>query len=95
MRDPYYIIKSPHVTEKTMDSTSLNKYTFVVAPDATKIEITEAVQRIFNVKVSKVNTLNVRGKKRRRGRTQGYTPDWKKAIVTLAEGNQIDLFERA
>ncbi len=94
MRDPYAIIKNPHVTEKTMDGTSLSKYTFVVALDANKIEIRDAVSKIFNVKVEKVNTLRVRGKSRRRGRAVGRTANWKKAVVTLAAGSQIDLFER-
>jgi LSU ribosomal protein L23P len=95
MRDPYTIIRNPHVTEKSIDATNAGKYTFVVAPDANKIEIRQAIEAIFNVKVEKVNTVNVRGKTRRRGRTQGKTADWKKAIVTLAPGNTIDLFERA
>ncbi len=95
MRDPYVIIRNPHVTEKSIDGTGQGKYTFVVAPDANKIEIRQAIEAIFNVKVDKVNTLNVKGKMRRRGRSQGKTPDWKKAIVTLAPGSKIDLFERA
>ncbi len=96
MKDPYQIIRSPHVTEKSMQGTSLFKYTFVVALDANKIEIRNAIEDIFNVKVVNVNTLRVRGKNRRRGRmAEGHTPHWKKAIVTLAEGNHIDLFERA
>lgn len=95
MRDPYTIIKNPHVTEKSIDGTAQGKYTFVVAPDANKIEIRQAIEAIFNVKVEKVNTVNVRGKMRRRGRTQGKTADWKKAIVTLVPGSNIDLFERA
>ncbi|MCC6485502.1 MAG: 50S ribosomal protein L23 [Armatimonadetes bacterium] len=96
MRDPYVILKSPHVTEKSMAGTSLSKYTFVVAPDANKIEIRNAVEKIFNVKVAKVNTLTVKGKSHRRGRAPlGYAADWKKAIVTLVAGQQIDVFERA
>jgi len=96
MRDPYEILKTPHVTEKTMEGTALNKYTFVVAPDANKIEIRDAVEKVFKVKVVKVNTVSVKGKSRRRGRMpEGKTPDWKKAVVTVAEGSKIDLFERA
>lgn len=95
MKDPFQILLGPHVTEKSMQGTSLNKYTFVVAPDANKIEIREAVQTVFKVKVDKVNTLRVKGKVRRRGRTSGHTANWKKAVVTLEEGQKIDLFERA
>lgn len=96
MKDPYEIIKSPLVTEKTMQGTALHKYSFSVAPDSNKIEIKEAIEKVFNVHVTKVNTLNVKGKTRRRGRApQGRTSDWKKAIVTLAEGEHIDIFERA
>lgn len=96
MRDPYQIILSPHVTEKSMSGTSLNKYTFVVAPTATKLEIQDAVKAVFNVQVLKVNTIRVKGKSRRRGRAPaGHTPNWKKAIVTLAAGSKIDLFEKA
>ncbi|MBX6377991.1 MAG: 50S ribosomal protein L23, partial [Clostridia bacterium] len=69
-----------------MAQTAMNKYTFVVPLDATKPQIREAVERIFKVKVRKVNTLRVRGKTRRQGRTEGRRPDWKKAVVTLAPG---------
>ncbi|MEI6915105.1 MAG: 50S ribosomal protein L23 [Armatimonadota bacterium] len=95
MRDPYIILKSPHITEKSMLGTGSNKYTFVVAPDANKIEIRAAVESVFNVKVLKVNTVHVKGKLHRRGRApEGYSTDWKKAIVTLHEGQHIELFER-
>jgi len=94
MRDPYQIIERPLLTEKAMDLSHGGKYTFRVNKDANKIEIAEAVQRIFNVHVAKVNTLNVKGKKKRVGQfPQGKTSDWKKAIVTLAEGQSITLFE--
>lgn len=96
MKDPYEIIKSPLVTEKTMQATAIHKYSFSVAPDANKIEIRQAIEKVFGVHVTKVNTLNVKGKSRRRGRApMGKTPDWKKAIVTLVEGDHIDVFERA
>jgi large subunit ribosomal protein L23 len=70
-----------------------NKYSFEVARESTKPQIKRAIERIFNVSVVNVRTLNVRGKKRRRGREFGYQRDWKKAIVTLVEGDRIDLFE--
>lgn len=94
MRDPYQIIERPLLTEKAMDLSGAGKYTFRVSKESNKIEIAYAVQRIFNVHVVKVNTLNVKGKKKRVGRyPEGKTKDWKKAIVTLAEGQSITLFE--
>ena len=69
------------------------KYVFVVAKAANKIEIAKAVSEIFKVKVAKVNTVNVLGKKKRMGRTQGKRPDYKKAIVKLAPGETIEFFE--
>lgn len=95
MRDPFTIIERPLLTEKSMDQSHHGKYTFRVARDANKIEIAQAIEKIFpNVNVVKVNTLMVRGKKRRVGRfPQGRTSDWKKAIVTLAAGQTITLFE--
>jgi len=72
-----------------------NKYSFEVDRNATKPQIKRAIEEIFNVRVTAVHTMNVRGKLRRRGRQYGYTADWKKAIVTLAEGDRIDLFEGA
>ena len=70
------------------------KYTFEVAKDANKIEIAKAVEELFDVKVTKVNTLHVRGQLRRQGRTQGYTPSWKKAVVTLSpDSKNIEFFE--
>lgn len=94
MKDPYQIIERPLLTEKSMDLSHGGKYTFRVSKDANKIEIADAVRRIFNVSVVKVNTMNVKGKKRRQGRfPEGKTSDWKKAIVTLAPGQSITLFE--
>ncbi|MFQ3548531.1 MAG: 50S ribosomal protein L23 [Armatimonadota bacterium] len=96
MRDPYSIIKRPLVTEKGMDQTSMGKYIFEVDMNANKIEIAEAVQKIFSVEVVKVNTLIVKGKSKRLGRMgMGKTPDWKKAYVTLAQGQSIPIFEGA
>ena len=89
------IIIKQVITEKSMEGVaSGTKYTFRVAKNATKIDIARAVEEIFGVKVSKVNTVNVRGRLRRQGRTQGYTPSWKKAYVTLKEGSKpIEFFE--
>lgn len=88
------IIIRPIITEKSMSGTAMRKYTFKVAKNANKIEIAKAAEELFGVKVSKVNTLNVRGHLRRQGRTQGYTPSWKKAIITLTEDSKgIEFFE--
>ncbi len=94
MKDPYQIIQRPLLTEKSMDQSHYGKYTFRVATDANKIEIRQAIERVYNVNVVKVNTMMVRGKKRRVGRfPEGRTSDWKKAIVTLAPGQTIQVFE--
>ncbi len=93
MKTAYDIILRPIVTEASTDAMALNKYTFEVARDANKIEIRNAVEEIFKVKVVKVNTLWRRGKEKRRGNSVGYTPDRKKAIVTLRDGDSIELFE--
>jgi large subunit ribosomal protein L23 len=93
MPTSHEIIVRPLITEKNTLLMEENKYTFEVLRDASKPEIKRAVESIFNVSVAKVHTVNVRGKLRRRGRETGYTRDWKKAIVTLAAGDRIDLFE--
>jgi len=90
------LILAPIVTEKSLtEAETLNKYTFRVLLDANKIEIRSAVETIFNVRVTAVNTLNVLGKARRRSfkYRQGKTARWKKAIVTLAPGYRIDVVE--
>ena len=88
------IIIKPIITEESMMGVSDKKYTFKVAKDANKIEIAKAVETLSNVKVSKVNTMNVRGHLRRQGMNQGYTASWKKAIVTLTEDSKtIDFFD--
>jgi|YNPNPStandDraft_1061719.scaffolds.fasta_scaffold00337_8 large subunit ribosomal protein L23 len=93
MKDPYSIIERPILTEKSLKAAEEGKYTFKVAKDANKIEIRKAVEKIFNVNVVRVNTMIVKGERRRLGRlSEGRTPDWKKAIVTLAPGQKIDLF---
>ena len=101
-KSPYQIILRPIVTEKTVDGGAQGKYTFVVAKDANKYEIAHAVEYIQaeaknTIKVVAVNTMVVKGKQRR-GRffkraNQGRTSDWKKAIVTLAAGQQIEVVE--
>ena len=87
---PEDIIIAPVVTEKSNDELQQGKYTFEVNRKATKIEIANAVEKLFEVKVLKVNTMNVNGKKKRVGYHQGKTPDWKKAIVTI-DTNPQDL----
>jgi len=88
------IILRPIITEESMADTSFKKYTFEVAKDANKIEIANAVEELFKVKVAKVNTLNCKGKLRRYGRFEGYTSAWKKAIVTLTEDSKtIEFFD--
>ena len=88
------IIIKPIITEKTMGGMPNKKYTFKVDKRAGKIEIKKAIEEIFKVEVSRVNTLNVRGKFRRHGKYQGYTPSWKKAYVTLTENSKaIEFFE--
>jgi len=90
----YDVILKPVVTEKSMGVMADKKYTFYVHPDATKGQIKEAVEKMFEgTKVEKVNTVTVPGKLKRRGRTQGYTAKRKKAIVTLTEGSKdIEIF---
>jgi large subunit ribosomal protein L23 len=92
MRDAYRIVQTVLVTEKGTElADELSQYTFRVAKDANKIEIKAAVEALFDVKVSSVNTLNRKGKRKRMRTTRyGKRPDWKKAIVTLSEG-EIDL----
>ena len=88
------IILRPIITEESMMGVSEKKYTFKVAKDANKIEIAKAVETLFGVKVSKVNTMNVKGHKRTYGRFTGYKADWKKAIVTLTEDSKtIEFFD--
>ena len=90
----YEIIKKPIITENSMDQMADKKYTFEVAKDANKIEIKKAVEEIFGVKVEKVTTMRVLGKVKRMGANSGKRPDWKKAIVKLAEGSKtIEFFD--
>ena len=88
------IILKPVLTEKGYDGIASKKYAFSVKKDANKTEIKLAVEKLFGVQVAKVNTLNSKGKLKRMGRNQGYTPDRKKAIVTLkADSKAIEFFE--
>lgn len=88
------IIVRPIITENSMEGIADRKYTFKVANFANKIEIKKAVEQLFGVKVEKVNTISVKGKKKRMGRHEGYTSDWKKAIVTLtADSKTIEFFD--
>ena len=92
--DIYSVIKKPLVTEKsTVARDEGNKYIFEVDRRATKIEIRNAVEKIFKVKVLNVRTMNFVGKKKRLGRVIGSRNDWKKAVVTLAPGSSIEVFE--
>lgn len=93
MRNPHDIIIKPVISEKTTDLMAESKYTFIVDNKANKVEIANAVEKIFNVTVEKVNTLKVKGKNRRMGRFVGKTPTRKKAIVTLKEGDKIEIIE--
>jgi large subunit ribosomal protein L23 len=93
MRDPRDVILKPVVSEKSYGLLDAGVYTFVVHPDANKTEIRQAVEAIFNVSVHKVNTLNRKGKRKRRRQFYGVRPDIKRAIVTLKAGDRIDLFE--
>lgn len=93
MRDYRDIIIKPVVTEKSMNLLADDKYTFIVDKKANKTEIKNAIENIFDVKVAKVYTMNVKGKPKRLGRFEGKRPDRKKAIVTLKPGQKIRLFE--
>lgn len=93
---PTDVVKGPVITEKgTLVSELGNQVVFRVHPDANKVEIRQAVEALFKVKVDKVRTTRQLGKIRRVGRSMGRRPDWKKAYVTLAEGSRIDFFEGA
>ena len=90
------ILKGPHLTEKTViQKDAHNQVTFLVDRDANKIEIKRAVESLFKVTVLVVHTINTLGKKKRMGRFAGRRPDWKKAMVTLKEGDRIEYFEGA
>lgn len=93
MKNPRDVVISPLISEKSTSGLESGKYTFVVAKTATKTEIRDAVEAIFKVTVSDVNTIRYEGKPKRMGRYEGKRADWKKAIVTLAAGQRIRQFE--
>ena len=95
MRDPHNVLIRPVVSEKSYTLMDNNVYVFVVDPSATKIDVRHAVEQAFNVRVDNVNTLNRKGKtkRNRKNNSLGHRPDTKRAIVTLHEGDSIDLFE--
>ncbi len=94
MKTPYDIIIEPVITEESMDAMAERKYTFKVDKKANKSEIKKAVEKIFGVKVEKVNTMNMVGKVKRMGVHVGKRADWKKAVVTLTEDSkEIEFFE--
>ena len=92
VRDPRDVLLAPVVSEKSYGLLDENKYTFLVTPDANKTEIKIAVESVFKVRVTDVNTLNRQGKKRRTRYGFGRRPDTKRAIVTVAPGELIDIF---
>lgn len=93
MKNPRDVIIEPVISEKSYGLLDEGRYTFIVDPRSNKTEIKQAVEAIFNVKVTNVNTLNRRGKSKRFGYTMGKRKDTKRAIVTLAEGDDIDIFD--
>lgn len=94
MKSVFDIIKKPCLTEKGMLlQETQNQVVLKVDPRANKIEIKEAAEKLFNIKIDKVRTCNMHGKKKRVGRTMGRTNDWKKAVISLAEGQKLDFLE--
>lgn len=94
MKSLAHVIRAPLITEKgTLVTQEGNQFVFRVRPEANKVEIRRAVETFFKVKVEKVRTMNYLGKRRRVGRSVGQRPRWKKAYVTLAAGQRIDIFE--
>jgi large subunit ribosomal protein L23 len=91
------IVLRPVISEKSMDQSTVNKYTFAVASEANKMQIKSAVQELFKVTVTNVNVMTTKRKEksrnRRRGRQVGYTTPWKKAVVTVKAGDSIEFFE--
>ena len=94
MKNAYDVIITPVITEQSMDVAVDKKYTFKVAPTANKTQVKLAVEEIFGVEVAKVNIINYDGKLKRMGRFAGYTPSYKKAIVTLTpDSKEIEFFQ--
>lgn len=95
-RDPHYVLLQPLLTEKlTAMREAGNKVGFIVRSDANRIQIKRAVESVLKVRVDRVHVMNVPGKMKRLGRFAGRRPDWKKAIVTLKEGEKLEMFEGA
>ncbi|MXX09836.1 MAG: 50S ribosomal protein L23 [Nitrospira sp. SB0677_bin_15] len=95
-RDPYDVLVKPLLTEKiTGLQEAANRIAFVVQNDVNRIEVRQAVESVLKVKVKSVNIMNVMGKKKRQGRYLGKRADWKKAIITLHEGEKVELYESA
>ena len=90
MKEAVHVVQRPLISEKSYAAMATGKYLFRVHPKATKTEIALAIADAFKVEVVSVNTMHVRGKERRRGRTHGVQSNWKKAVVTLAEGQKIE-----
>lgn len=93
MKDPHDVVLYPIISEKSYAAIDDGRYTFMVDPRCNKSEIKDAVERIFDVKVTSVNTMRTKGKPRRRGMVVGRTSRGKKAVVKLAEGQNIEFFE--
>lgn len=94
MTNPHDVIIRPIITEDSMEEMANRKYTFVVSKKANKIDVKQSIEKIFGVKVERVNTMIFKGKIKRQGAKQGKRPDWKKAIVTLTpESKEIEFFE--
>jgi len=89
------VLIKPIVSEKSYAATTRGSYTFKVHPDAHKTQIRQAVEELFSVKVERVNVVKVAAKPKRRGLHRGVRPGWKKAVVQLAPGNTIEIFEGA
>ena len=92
---PNEVLLAPVVSEKSYSLIGDNKYSFKIHPDAHKTQVRQAVEELFEVKVERVNIVKVQSKPKRRGMTKGTRPGWKKAIVQLAEGETIEIFEGA
>jgi large subunit ribosomal protein L23 len=93
MKDPRDIIISPIVSEKSYASVQNKQYSFYIDPRVDKVEVRKAIEKIFNVKVLKVNTINMKPKPKRLGKSSGYNSKKKKAIVTVSEKDKIEFFE--
>lgn len=93
MKDPHDVVLYPIISEKSYAAIDDRQYTFMVDPRCNKSEIKDAVESVFDVRVTSVNTMRTKGKPRRRGMTVGRTGQGKKAVVTLAEGDRIEFFE--